>query len=96
MGTRQFICVCGTVLYVCVFQRGQDGLGDFQWGIIPVLKFLTCHAHGSHGNKSCSNECMKSRERGIITGGYERVIGEGNGTPLQYSCLENSMDGGAW
>ena len=23
-------------------------------------------------------------------------IGEGNGTPLQYSCLENSMDGGAW
>ena len=24
------------------------------------------------------------------------VIGEGNGTPLQYSCLENPMDGGAW
>ena len=22
--------------------------------------------------------------------------GEGNGTPLQYSCLENSMDRGAW
>ena len=22
--------------------------------------------------------------------------GEGNGTPLHYSCLENSMDGGAW
>ena len=22
--------------------------------------------------------------------------GEGNGTPLQYSCLENTMDGGAW
>ena len=22
--------------------------------------------------------------------------GEGNGTPLQYSCLENAMDGGAW
>ena len=21
---------------------------------------------------------------------------EGNGNPLQYSCLENSMDGGAW
>ena len=21
---------------------------------------------------------------------------EGNGTPLQYSCLENPMDGGAW
>ena len=24
------------------------------------------------------------------------TIGEGNGTPLQYSCLENPMDGGAW
>ena len=23
-------------------------------------------------------------------------IGEGNGTPLQYSCLENPMAGGAW
>ena len=22
--------------------------------------------------------------------------GEGNGNPLQYSCLENPMDGGAW
>ena len=26
----------------------------------------------------------------------EYIIGEGNGTPLQYSCLENPMDGGAW
>ena len=24
------------------------------------------------------------------------LIGEGNGNPLQYSCLENPMDGGAW
>ena len=24
------------------------------------------------------------------------MCGEGNGTPLQYSCLENPMDGGAW
>ena len=24
------------------------------------------------------------------------VVGKGNGTPLQYSCLENPMDGGAW
>ena len=26
----------------------------------------------------------------------EGIIGEGDGTPLQYSCLENPMDGGAW
>jgi len=25
-----------------------------------------------------------------------RSPGEGNGNPFQYSCLENSMDGGAW
>ena len=28
--------------------------------------------------------------------GLERSPGEGNGTPLQYSCLENPMDRGAW
>ena len=27
---------------------------------------------------------------------YKPLVGEGNGTPLQYSCLENPMDGGAW
>ena len=26
----------------------------------------------------------------------ETILGEGKGTPLQYSCLENPMDGGAW
>ena len=26
----------------------------------------------------------------------ELIDGEGNGTPLQYSCLENPMDGGSW
>ena len=28
--------------------------------------------------------------------GQEDSLGEGNGNPLQYSCLENSMDRGAW
>ena len=26
----------------------------------------------------------------------QQLAGEGNGTPFQYSCLENPMDGGAW
>ena len=26
----------------------------------------------------------------------ESIFGEGNGNPLQYSCLENLMDRGAW
>ena len=32
---------------------------------------------------------------GVIPG-LERSLGDGNGNPLQYSCLENSMDRGAW
>ena len=28
--------------------------------------------------------------------GSGRLPAEGNGTPLQYSCLENPMDGGTW
>ena len=32
---------------------------------------------------------------GLIPGS-RRSSGEGNGNPLQYACLENPMDGGAW
>ena len=32
---------------------------------------------------------------GLIPG-LGRSPGEGNGNPLQYSCLENPMEGGAW
>ena len=34
-------------------------------------------------------------DSGLIVG-LGRSPGEGNGNPLQYSCLENSMDRGAW
>ena len=36
-----------------------------------------------------------ARDVGSIPGS-ERSLGEGNGNLLQYSCLENSMDRGAW
>ena len=29
-------------------------------------------------------------------GAQRNIFGEGNGNPLQYSCLENPMDRGAW
>ena len=35
-----------------------------------------------------------ARVSGLIPG-LEKSLGVGNGNPLQYSCLENSMDGGA-
>ena len=32
----------------------------------------------------------------VLKGLLRKLDREGNGTPLQYSCLENPMDGGAW
>ena len=46
---------------------------------------------GSEGKVSACNV----RDSGSIPGSG-RSPGEGNGNSLQYSCLENSMDGGAW
>ena len=46
---------------------------------------------GSDGKASAYNE----GDLGSIPGSG-RPPGEGNGNPLQYSCLENPMDGGAW
>ena len=36
------------------------------------------------------------RQETWLIPGLGRSPGEGNGYPLQYSCLENSMDRGAW
>ena len=46
---------------------------------------------GSNGKASTYN----AGDLGLIPGSG-RSSGEGNGNPLQYSCLENPMDGGAW
>ena len=47
--------------------------------------------HSSVGRESACN----SGNSGLIPG-LGRSPGEGNGNPLQYSCLENPMDRGAW
>ena len=47
------------------------------------------------GGMSEENAVTKPRKREGIRK-LEVPNGEGNGTPLQYSCLENPMDGGAW
>ena len=41
-------------------------------------------------------ECLLSMREVVGSMPTSSSFGEGNGNPLQYSCLENSMDGGAW
>ena len=40
--------------------------------------------------------CMLSHFSHVRLSVTPWIVGGGNGTPLQYSCLENPMDGGAW
>ena len=46
-------------------------------------------------------DCSHEIKRRLLLGrkvmtNLDSIFGEGNCTPLQYSCLENSMEGGAW
>ena len=55
------------------------------------LKWILGFPGGSEVKASASN----AGDLGSIPGSG-RCPGEGNGNPLQCSCLENPMDGGAW
>ena len=67
-----------------------------QWQPTPVL--LPGKSHGQRSLVGCSPWGLEESDT------TERLhfhfslscIGEGNGNPLQCSCLENPMDGGAW
>ena len=56
-----------------------------------VGQSIVCFPGGSEGNASACNV----GDQHLIPGSGKSP-GEGNGNPLQYSCLENPMDGGAW
>jgi len=56
-----------------------------------VLKYASGFPDGSYGKESAPS----AGDLGLIPGS-RRSPGEGNGYPLQYSCLENSMDRGTW
>ena len=49
----------------------------------------------SPGRSDGKASAYNAGDPGLIPGSG-RSPGEGNGNPLQYSCLENSMDGGVW
>ena len=62
--------------------------------LVKAMVFLAVFwglPYSSDGEESACN----GGDLGLIPGS-ERSLGEGNGNPLQYSCLENLMDRGAW
>ena len=61
-----------------------------------MKKILTSKTEkGFPGASNSKESACKVGDPGLIPG-YGRSPGEGNGNPLQYSFLENSMDRGAW
>ena len=50
---------------------------------------------GFPGGSDDKESACNAGDQGSILG-FRRSPGERNGYPLQYSCLENSMDRGAW
>ena len=50
---------------------------------------------GFPGGSDDKESAFHAGDLGLIPGS-ERALGEGNGYPLQYSCLENPVSGGAW
>ena len=71
---------CRHMCVACVFESKCG------WG----LRFLG----GASGRESAC-PCRRHRDVGSIPG-LEKSPGGGNGTSLQYLCLENPMDRGAW
>ena len=59
--------------------------------MIALLSLFPGFPGGSDGKESACN----AGDPGSIPG-LGRSPGKGNGDPLQYSCLKNSMDRGAW
>ena len=66
--------------------------------MIRTLCFHCCRPRfdpGFPGGSDSKESACNAGHPGSIPG-LGRSPGEGNGTPLQYSCLENPVDGGAW
>ena len=63
------------------------------WLRVPLRKLIAFM--GFPGGSVVKNLPASAGDVGSITGSG-RFSGERNGNPLQYSCLENPMDGGAW
>ena len=65
---------------------------------LPLLGILSTFHGGFPSGSTVKNPHASARDAGLIPhlGNFEHYFREGNGTPLQYSCLENPTGGGAW
>ena len=60
-----------------------------------ILKLILASVMGFPGGSDSKESTSNARDLGSIPG-LRRSPGEGNGNPLQCSCLENPMNGGVW
>ena len=83
------ICLCFLIHCLPLYQRRQ-------WHPTPVL--LPGKSRGRRSPVGCSPwGCSESDRTELLQFHFSpSCIGEGNGNPLQYSCLENPRDRGAW
>ena len=59
-----------------------------------IIEFYITNTRGFPGGSDGKESAYSAGDLGSIPGSG-RALGEGHGNPLQYSCLENSMDRGA-
>ena len=64
-------------------------------GAFNILMTSRAISKGFPGGAEVKASACNVGDLGLIPGSG-RCPGEGNGNPLQHSCLENPMDGGAW
>ena len=64
-------------------------------GYMALLAVSTLPLQGFLGGSDGKESTRNVGDLGLIPG-FGRSPGGGHGTPLQYSCLENPRDGGAW
>ena len=71
---------------------------DFILQFPPLVSYLQNSATGFPGGSVVKNLLNKAGAAGVtgLFPGSGRSFGGGNGNPLKYSCLENSMDRSAW
>ena len=85
--------VCSNLCLQCL----QVTVLFFYWFLYGICSHLTCGEVfvGFFGGLGGKESACSAGDPGSVLGSG-RFPGEGNGYPLQYSCLENSMDRGAW